>query len=57
MPRFFAVDLNRPKHKEIDTNVKKDAVVLFMKGTPQQPQCGFSGGAVKILSALGSFGL
>jgi len=28
-------------------------VVLYMKGNPQAPQCGFSANAVKILNALG----
>lgn len=28
-------------------------VVLYMKGTPQFPQCGFSANAVRILNALG----
>jgi monothiol glutaredoxin len=28
-------------------------VVLFMKGTPQQPMCGFSMTAVQILNACG----
>ena len=27
----------------IDNEVKSNDVVLFMKGTPQFPQCGFSG--------------
>ncbi|MCA9490699.1 MAG: Grx4 family monothiol glutaredoxin [Myxococcales bacterium] len=30
----------------------KNRVFLFMKGTPQQPQCGFSMRAVSILRAL-----
>ena len=30
-----------------------NAVVLFMKGTPQFPQCGFSGQVVQILDYLG----
>jgi len=28
-------------------------VVLYMKGTPQLPQCGFSANAVRILNLLG----
>jgi len=28
-------------------------VVLYMKGTPQFPQCGFSSNAVRILNAVG----
>jgi len=37
----------------IDQQVKSDDVVLFMKGTPQFPQCGFSGQVVQILDYLG----
>src|SRR3977135_3325792 len=37
----------------IDSEVKKNAVVLFMKATPQLPQCGFSGQVVQILDYLG----
>jgi monothiol glutaredoxin len=33
--------------------VKKNDVVLFMKGTPLFPQCGFSSRAVTILEHLG----
>ena len=33
--------------------VKNNAVVLFMKGTPLFPQCGFSSRAVTILEHLG----
>ncbi|XP_071465306.1 glutaredoxin-related protein 5, mitochondrial [Marmota flaviventris] len=29
--------------------VKKDKVVVFLKGTPEQPQCGFSNAVVQIL--------
>jgi monothiol glutaredoxin len=32
-------------HNQVTTN----AVVLYMKGTPQFPQCGFSGATVQIL--------
>jgi monothiol glutaredoxin len=40
-------------HEQIDTEVKSNDVVLFMKGTPQFPQCGFSGQVVQILDYLG----
>lgn len=33
--------------------VESHKVVLFMKGTPQFPQCGFSSRAVQILKASG----
>jgi monothiol glutaredoxin len=37
----------------IDNELKTNDVVLFMKGTPQFPQCGFSGQVVQILDHLG----
>jgi monothiol glutaredoxin len=37
----------------IDNEVKSNEVVLFMKGTPQFPMCGFSGQVVQILDYLG----
>ena len=37
----------------IDNEVKGNEVVLFMKGTPQFPMCGFSGQVVQILDNLG----
>jgi monothiol glutaredoxin len=38
---------------KIDSEVKSSDVVLFMKGTPQFPMCGFSGQVVQILDYLG----
>lgn len=37
----------------IDNEVKSNDVVLFMKGTPGFPQCGFSGQVVQILDHVG----
>jgi monothiol glutaredoxin len=37
----------------IDNEIKTNDVVLFMKGTPQFPQCGFSGQIVQILDYIG----
>jgi len=37
----------------IDNEVKNNDIVLFMKGTPGFPQCGFSGQLVQILDYLG----
>ncbi len=36
--------------KKITNMIKKDNVVLFMKGTPDFPQCGFSANVVGILN-------
>jgi len=37
----------------IDDQVKATDVVLFMRGTPDQPMCGFSGRLVQILDYVG----
>ncbi len=37
----------------IKQQVTGNSVVLYMKGTPQFPQCGFSANAVQILKACG----
>ena len=37
----------------IDDKVKSNDVFLFMKGSPDFPQCGFSGRVVQILNYLG----
>lgn len=39
-------------HERIDELVKNNDVVLFMKGSPLFPQCGFSSRAVAILDHL-----
>jgi monothiol glutaredoxin len=51
----------RPSEKELAMSIKdniqstidENDVVLFMKGTPKIPQCGFSGQVVSILNAAG----
>jgi monothiol glutaredoxin len=37
----------------IEQTVTQNPVVLFMKGTAQFPQCGFSGKAIQILKSVG----
>ena len=39
--------------EKIHAQVNANAVVLYMKGTPQFPQCGFSGATVQMLEACG----
>ena len=39
--------------EDIESIVKSSDVVLFMKGSPQFPQCGFSGQVVQILDHVG----
>jgi len=40
-------------HSSIDNAVKGNDVLLFMKGTPTFPQCGFSSVVVQVLDYLG----
>ena len=42
-----------PVQDEIKAKIDANAVMLFMKGTPQFPQCGFSAAVVQILDYLG----
>ena len=43
--------------ERIQEQLKSNSVVLYMKGTPDFPQCGFSAAAVRTLEACGaSFG-
>ena len=67
VPRLFSDDSHpdfQPKRanvpegmgdvmKLIDEQVFGNDVMLFMKGTPSKPQCGFSGQVVRILNAIG----
>ena len=43
-----------PVHEFIAKTVEEHPVVLFMKGVPEQPQCGFSAQVVQILDHLGA---
>jgi monothiol glutaredoxin len=39
---------------EIKNLITQNKVVIFMKGTPQAPQCGFSAQAVRCLDSVGA---
>jgi len=43
---------DKPAIAQIKSEVEANDVVLFMKGTPMFPQCGFSAAVVQILSQL-----
>jgi len=43
-----------PVHEFIAKTVADNPVVLFMKGVPDQPRCGFSSVVVQILDHLGA---
>src|SRR5437870_13760596 len=45
--------MSNPVFDRIQRDVTDNNVVLFMKGTPVFPQCGFSAAVVQILSHLG----
>ena len=42
-----------PLREEIRTAISDNPVLLFMKGTPDAPACGFSARTVAILQSLG----
>jgi monothiol glutaredoxin len=46
--------MSNPILQRIDEMVKANQIFLFMKGSPDFPQCGFSGGAVQILRGVGA---
>jgi monothiol glutaredoxin len=39
--------------EQIQTAIDENPVILFMKGTPEQPMCGFSARTVAILQSVG----
>jgi monothiol glutaredoxin len=45
----MSAEIQKVIHEQVTTH----PVVLYMKGSPQFPQCGFSANAVRILGALG----
>lgn len=45
---------DNPVHAFIASTVAEHAVVLFMKGTPDAPRCGFSAVTVQILDHVGA---
>ena len=44
---------DNPVHATIQKTVTENDVVLYMKGTPTFPQCGFSSTVVQVLDYLG----
>lgn len=45
--------MNNPLISKVEEKVKSSPVVIFMKGTHQFPQCGFSARACQVLKAAG----
>lgn len=46
-------DLDESLRQRIETLLRKDRIVLFMKGSPSMPQCGFSAAVVEVLRREG----
>lgn len=38
--------------KQIESDIKNNKIVIFMKGTPESPMCGFSAASVKVLQGF-----
>lgn len=38
---------------KIDSEVKKNKIMIYMKGNKQEPQCGFSAAVVDVFNSLG----
>ena len=45
--------MSNPVFERIQQDLAENDIVLYMKGTPMFPQCGFSAAVVQILSDLG----
>jgi monothiol glutaredoxin len=46
--------VNDQLRQRITDTIAKDRVMLFMKGNPQMPQCGFSAAVVGVLKEVGA---
>ncbi|MGE4281288.1 MAG: glutaredoxin family protein, partial [Magnetospirillum sp.] len=45
--------MSNPVFERIQQDITENDVILYMKGTPMFPQCGFSAAVVQVLTALG----
>ena len=55
-PRSLAIArrfITQEARQKIQAAIEATPVVLFMKGTPAQPQCGFSRAAIQVLELQG----
>jgi len=48
------MELSPDLKKRIEGEISKKGLCLFMKGTPEYPQCGFSQRAVALLNEIGA---
>ena len=42
--------MNEKTKQKIENDIKNNKVMLYMKGTPQEPQCGFSAQVMSVLN-------
>jgi monothiol glutaredoxin len=49
----MTAESSNPLRDEIQKAISENPVLLFMKGTPEEPACGFSARTVAILQSLG----
>jgi monothiol glutaredoxin len=50
----MSLDAQNPAHQFIDKTIKDHNIVVFMKGSPDAPRCGFSSLVVQVLDHLGT---
>jgi hypothetical protein len=53
LPSSFSTEVKGASKEAIERLVKKKKVVVFMKGVPEEPKCGFSNAVVQILRMHG----
>ncbi len=46
-------EMTNPLREQIQAAIDENPMILFMKGTPDQPMCGFSARTVAILQSVG----
>ena len=50
---YFSTEVKPATKEQIEKLIKKEKVVVFMKGVPEEPRCGFSNAVVQILRMHG----
>ncbi len=43
-----------PTFTEIENEIRNNKIMIYMKGTPSFPQCGFSAATIEVLESLGA---
>lgn len=53
MESFKDKRMSQPAHEKIKSEITSNDVVLFMKGTSEMPQCGFSSRVAGVMNYMG----